>query len=172
MNLTHFCLVLLFLFCRNLKTFPEETTNGLSPIRGIEHQIDFIHKASIPNMPTYRSNPEEAKELQSQVNKLMKKGYMCESLSPCVVPVLLVPKKDGSWRMCVDCCDTNNIIVRCRHSIPRLDDVLDELYDSYILSKIDLKSEYHQIRTREYDDKKLHLKQNMAYMSGLLCHLD
>ncbi|XP_052477141.1 uncharacterized protein LOC128032567 [Gossypium raimondii] len=80
--------------------FPKETPKGLPPLRGIEHQIDFIPGATIPNRPAYRTNPEETKELQRQVVELMDKGYIRESLSPCAVPVLLVPKKDGSWRMC------------------------------------------------------------------------
>uniref|UniRef100_A0A2N9I282 CCHC-type domain-containing protein n=1 Tax=Fagus sylvatica TaxID=28930 RepID=A0A2N9I282_FAGSY len=80
-------------------------------IRGIEHQIDFVPGAAIPNRPAYRSNPEETKELQRQVEDLMSKGYVRESMSPCAVPVLLVPKKDGMWRMCVDCRAINNITV-------------------------------------------------------------
>ena len=73
--------------------FPEDVPSGLPPFRGIEHQIDFIPGATIPNRPAYRSNPEETKELQRQVAELMEKGYIRESLSPCAVPVLLVPKK-------------------------------------------------------------------------------
>uniref|UniRef100_A0A2N9ETF9 Reverse transcriptase RNase H-like domain-containing protein n=1 Tax=Fagus sylvatica TaxID=28930 RepID=A0A2N9ETF9_FAGSY len=82
--------------------FPEEMPNELPPIRGIEHQIDFVPGAAIPNRPAYRSNPEETKELQRQVEDLMSKGYMTESMSPCAVPVLLVPKKDGTWRIKID----------------------------------------------------------------------
>ena len=76
--------------------FPNEIPTGLPPIRGIEHQIDFVLGAAIPNRPAYRSNPEETQELQKQVSDLLDKGYICESLSPYAVPVLLVPKKDGS----------------------------------------------------------------------------
>ncbi|KAL9343461.1 hypothetical protein Peur_063892 [Populus x canadensis] len=77
--------------------FPEDIHNGLPPLRGIEHQIDLVPGASIPNRPAYRSNPEETKEFQRQVDELlMMKGYIHESMSPCVVPVLLVPKKDGT----------------------------------------------------------------------------
>ena len=62
--------------------FPEEIMKGLPHIRGIEHQIDFVPGATIPNRPSYRSNPEETKELQKQVGELMEKGYVRESLSP------------------------------------------------------------------------------------------
>jgi hypothetical protein len=54
--------------------FSEEIPSSLPPIKGIEHQIDFVPRASIPNRPAYRSNPEDSKELQRQVEELMSKG--------------------------------------------------------------------------------------------------
>ena len=82
--------------------FPEELPKGLPPLRGIEHQIDFIPGAVIPNRPAYCANPEETKELQRQVEELLERSHVRESLSPCAVPVILIPKKKGTWRMCVD----------------------------------------------------------------------
>jgi hypothetical protein len=83
--------------------FPEEVPPGLLPKRGIEHQINLVPGAPLPNRAPYCTNLEETKEIQRQVQELINKGFVKESLSPCVVPVLLVPKKHGSWRMCVDC---------------------------------------------------------------------
>ena len=148
--------------------FPEEIPKGLPSIRGIEHQIDFVSGATIPNRSVYTSNPEETKELQKQVGKLMEKRYVRESMSPCVVPVILVPKKDGTWRMCVDCRAINNITVKYCHPIPRLDDMFDELHGSCIFSKIDLKSGYRQIRMKEGDEWKTAFKTKYSLYKWLV----
>ncbi|CAA7050007.1 unnamed protein product [Microthlaspi erraticum] len=62
--------------------FPEDSPPGLPPVRGIEHQIDFVPGSTLPNRPAYRTNPVETKELQRQVDELMEKGHIRESMSP------------------------------------------------------------------------------------------
>ncbi|XP_071727828.1 uncharacterized protein [Rutidosis leptorrhynchoides] len=146
--------------------FPTKLPVGLPLIRGIKYQIDLVPRYFLPNKVSYRCSPHKAKELGKQVNELVAKGYVRTSMSACSVPPLLVLKKDGSMRMCVDIRAINNITIKYRYPIPRLDDMLDELHGSCIFSKFDLRSGYHQIRMKEGDQWKRAFKIKGGYLSG------
>ena len=100
---------------------------GLPPVRQISHQIDLIPGASFPNKASHRMTPTETKELNRQVQELLRKGLIQESLSPCAIPTVLAPKKDGEWRMCTDSQEINKIIIKYRFPLPRMDDLMDFL---------------------------------------------
>jgi hypothetical protein len=138
----------------------DELPCSLPPIKSISHHIDLIPRASLPNKVAYSLMPQENEEVKIKVQDLMDKGLVRESLSPCAVPTMLCPKKDGGWRMCIDSREINKITIRYRFPLPRMDDLMDCLSGARFFSKIDLKSGYHQMHMREGDEWKTTFETN------------
>ena len=86
---------------------------------------------------------DELKELKEQLQELQEKGYIRPSSSPWGSPVLFVRKKDGSQRMCIDYRSLNEVTIKNKYPLPRIDDLFDQLQGAKYFSKIDLRSGYY-----------------------------
>ncbi|KAL0556276.1 hypothetical protein IC582_004788 [Cucumis melo] len=133
--------------------FPEELP-GLPPHREVEFAIE-LEPGTVPiSRAPYRMAPAELKELKVQLQELLDKGFIRPSVSPWGAPVLLVKKKDGSMRLCIDYRELNKVTVKNRYPLPRIDDLFDQLQGATVFSKIDLRSGYHQLRIKDGDVPK------------------
>jgi hypothetical protein len=117
----------------------DELPRSLPSIRSVSHHIDLIPGAIFPNKSTYRLTPQENEEVKRQVQDLLDKGLVRESLSLCVVLTILSLKKDGGWRMCTNLRVIKKITIRYRFPLPRMDDLMDCLRGAKFFLKIDLK---------------------------------
>ncbi|UYV67631.1 K02A2.6-like [Cordylochernes scorpioides] len=119
----------------------------------VKHRIDTGDHAPIRQRP-YRVSPYERGVIQTEVDKMLKSGIVKPSDSPWSSPVVLVKKKDGTWRFCVDYRRLNKITRKDVYPLPRIDDTLDSLKGASVFSTMDLKSGYWQIEVDEADREK------------------
>ncbi|MCO5605966.1 hypothetical protein L7F22_060152 [Adiantum nelumboides] len=127
--------------------FIDDIPGELPPKRGDDdHAIELIPGSSLPNKPPYRVSQAQQEEIMRQVNELVEKGMVRPSSSPFCSPILLVHKKDGTYRMRVNYRALNKITIKNRFPVPCIEDLFDKLQGSTYFSRIDLKSGYHQIR--------------------------
>jgi hypothetical protein len=132
------------------------------------HEINLQQDAPLPNIGMYMLSALENAEIKKQVQELLKKGFIRPSTSPCGSPIILVRKKDGSWRMCIDYQALNKITIKNRYPLPRIDDLLDQLKEAVYFSKLDLHSGYHQVRVAEQDAWKTAFKTKQGLYEWLV----
>jgi hypothetical protein len=137
-----------------LDVFTEELP-GMPPDREVEFVIDLLPGTVPISKQPYRMSIEELKELKKQLTELQEAGYIRPSSSPWGAPVLFVQKKDGSQRMCVDYRSLNDVTVKNKYQLPRIEDLFDQMRGARVFSKIDLRSGYHQMKIRPSDIPKI-----------------
>ena len=130
--------------CEFSDIFPEEIP-GLPPVREIDFTIELVPGTTPISKAPYRMAPAELRELKAQLQDLLDKGFVRPSVSPWGAPVLFVKKKDGTMRMCIDYRQLNQVTIKNKYPLPRIDELFDQLQGAQYFSKIDLRSGYHQL---------------------------
>ncbi|CAN6328732.1 unnamed protein product [Urochloa humidicola] len=131
-----------------------EVPHELPPPRACDHAIPLMEGAApIQNRP-YRYAPALKDEIEKQIKEMLQNGIIQRSSSPFSSSVLLVKKKDGSWRFCVDYRHLNAITIKCKYPVPIIDEFLDELGKASWFSCLDLRAGFHQIRLKPGEEYK------------------
>jgi hypothetical protein len=133
-----------------LEVFPEKLL-GMPPEQKVKFSIEIEPGTTPISKRAYRVSRPELVELKKQINELLEKGYIRPSISPWAAPVLFVEKKDGTKRMCIDYRALNEVTIRNKYPLPRIEDMFDQLSGVGVFSKIDMRSGYHQLRIRPSD---------------------
>ena len=134
--------------------FPKELPKELPPRRKVEHEIRLENNSKPPSRAPYRLSFIEQEELKKQLKQLLDSKLIRPSSSPFGSPVLFVKKKENTLRMCIDYRALNNITIKNRYPLPRIDDLLDQLSQAKYFSKLDLTSGYWQMRVKDEDIHK------------------
>lgn len=133
-----------------------------------DHQIPLLEGSNPVNQRPYRYAVYQKTEIDNMVQSLLDAGTIQTSSSPYASPVVLVKKKDNSWRLCVDYRGLNNMTIKDRFPIPLIEDLMDELGGSLIYSKIDLRAGYHQVRMHPQDVHKTAFKTHSGHYEYLV----
>ena len=135
-----------------IREFPDvflEELPGVPPKREVDLSIEVVEGTTPISRAPYRLAPTELKELKTQLQELLDKGFIRPSVSPWGAPVLFVKKKDGTLRMCVNYRQINKVTVKNKYPLPRIEDLFYQLKGVGVISKIDLRSGYYQLRVKE-----------------------
>jgi hypothetical protein len=133
--------------------FPDDLP-GMPPERKVEFAIELIPGIAPISKRAYRVSEPELVELKKQIDELLEKGYIRPTTWPWAAPVLFVEKKDGTKRMCIDYKALNEVAIKNKYPLPRIEDLFDQLRGASVFAKIDLRSGYHQLRIRPSDIPK------------------
>ena len=132
----------------------------------VRHFIDLILGNPLPNELVYRRSFLEDYEIKNYIQELIQKGHIFPSVSPCNSPLVLVKKKDGTQRLCIDYRSLNKINMKNRYPIPWMVDLLDQLREEKFFTKIGLKSRYHKVPINQQMYGRLLLNPKRDYLDG------
>ncbi|KAA3487907.1 DNA/RNA polymerases superfamily protein [Gossypium australe] len=136
--------------CEFSNVFPEELP-GLPLIREVEFGIELMPGTTPISIAPYRMEPIELKELKSQLQELTERGFTRPSFSPWGAPVLFVKKKDGTMRMCIDYRQLNKVTIKNKYTLPRIDDLFDQLKGATRVKDSDIPKTAFRTRYGHYE---------------------
>jgi hypothetical protein len=125
--------------------FPEELP-GMLPDRDIEFVIELKPDIAPIYKTSFRMTTPELAELKEHIKELLEKGFILPSSSPWGATVIFMLKKDGTQRLCVDYHALNEVTIKNKYPLPRIDDLFNQLRGTCVFSKIDILSGYHQLK--------------------------
>ncbi|GJY39911.1 retrotransposon-related protein [Tanacetum coccineum] len=159
-----------FLFNQLLEDYGDvfEIPTGLPLKRSHDNKIPLKEGTQPINIRPYRHPPTQKDAIETMVKELIDSGVIRHSQSSFSSPVVMVKKKDGSWRMCIDYRQLNKQTVKDKFPIPIIEELIDELNGSTVFSKLDLRSGYHQIRMYEDDISKTAFKTHGGHYEFLV----
>nr|GEX39470.1 retrotransposable element Tf2 [Tanacetum cinerariifolium] len=126
-----------------------EIPKDLPPQRSHDHQIPLMPNTPPINVRPYRYPPNQKDAIEGMVKELMDSVVIKASQSPFSYPIVMVKKKDGTWRMCIDYRQLNKHTIKDKFLIPVIEERIDELNGFVVFFKLDLRSGYHQVRMKE-----------------------
>ena len=121
----------------------EDIPRGLPPTRNHDHAIHLISGRVHPNIRPYKYPFAQKSEIERMIEEMLEAGIIRPSQSSNSASVVMVLKKEGSWRMCPDYRELNNITIKYKFPIPIMDELLDELHGVIYFTNLDLHSGYH-----------------------------
>lgn len=148
--------------------FSAESADLLPTGEHQDHAIETLEGKEPPYGPLYSLSKTELETLRAYLDANLARGWIRHSKSPAGAPIIFVPKKDGTLRLCVDYRGLNAVTIRNRHPLPLIEETLDRMVGAKVFTKLDLREAYHRVRIRKGDEWKTAFRTRYGHFEYLV----